>query len=242
MKAQKGSFKMFFPFQITLLPYADITQGDARLVKKTCPILTLAVVVLAACTSTSAPPTVDTVPTPAATAAITAEPTSAPPAGDNTSTPAPDAACPAAKDGFNLHVAAEDGYCLFYPAEAVVVPKRFIVINPASATADTHGDAWVDIQVESASGRSAAQVADAKIAEAGEGFGIERSEILLGGQQAIVVDGLPAPDSWRTVFVVDDDRLYTLTFQPWFPSGDPDQPTPLETLYTTIVDTLRFTP
>ena len=37
-------------------------------------------------------------------------------------------------------------------------------------------------------------------------------------------------------------RLYTLTFQPWFPSGDPDLPTPLEPLYTTIVDTLRFTP
>lgn len=100
----------------------------------------------------------------------------------------------------------------------------------------------MDIQVEPATGRSAAQVADAKIAEAGEGFGIVRSEILLGGQPAIVVDGLPAPDSWRVVFVVNNDRLYTLTFQPWFPSSDPNQPTALEKLYAAIVDTLRFMP
>lgn len=171
------------------------------------------------------------------------EDTPAPPATEAISVaPTFDSSCPSAKDGFNLHAAEGDGYCLLYPAEAVVVPQRFIVINPASATADTLGDAWVDIQVEPATGRSAAQVADAKIAEAGEGFGIVRSEILLGGQQAIVVDGLPAPDSWRVVFVVNNDRLYTLTFQPWFPSSDPNQPTPLEALYAAIVDTLRFMP
>lgn len=157
-------------------------------------------------------------------------------------TPTFDGSCPSIQDGFALRTAEDDGYCLLYPVDAVVVAERFIVINPTSATADTLGNAWVDIQVEPASGRSAAQVADTKIAEAGEGFGIARSEILLGGQQAIVVDGLPAPDSWRTVFVVSHDRLYTLTFQPWFPSGDPNQPTPLETLYATIVGTLRFMP
>ncbi|MBV6391969.1 MAG: hypothetical protein KPEEDBHJ_01185 [Anaerolineales bacterium] len=172
-----------------------------------------------------------------------AEATSVPTATEAISAaPTFDNLCPAAKDGFNPHVSEADGYCLLYPADAVVVPQRFIVINPASATADTLGDAWVDIQVESASGRSAAQVADAKIAEAGEGIGVTRSEILLGGEQAIVVDGLPAPDSWRVVFAVHNDRLYTLTFQPWFPSNDPNQPTPLETLYATIVDTLRFMP
>lgn len=175
------------------------------------------------------PPSVNNLPAPTATEAIPAAPTF-------------DNACPAAKDGFNPHVSEADGYCLLYPADAVVVSTRFIVINPASATADTLGDAWVDIQVESASGRSAAQVADAKIAEAGEGFGVARSEILLGGKQAIVVDGLPAPDSWRVVFAVHNDRLYTLTFQPWFPSNDPTKSTPLETLYATIVDTLRFMP
>lgn len=194
---------------------------------------------LAACAPTSNPPAVDNVPAPIVTEAIPVTPTAT---EAISAAPTFDSSCPVAKDGFNLHVAEEDGYCLLYPTDAVAVPARFIVINPASATADTLGDAWVDIQVEPASGRSAAQVADAKIAEAGEGFGIARSEILLGGQHAIVVDGLPAPDSWRTVFVVNHDRLYTLTFQPWFPSNDSSQPTPLETLYVTIVNTLRFMP
>ena len=212
-------------------------------------ILSLAVAVLVACTPAT-PPTSHSTPVPRETETFPiAVPSIAP---DSTATtpavvptaavPTPAERCPTAGDGFELHVSTADGYCLLYPADAVVVPQRFIVINPSSATADTLGDAWVDIQVEPAAGRDAAQVADARIAEAGEGFGILRSEILLGGQPAVVVDGLPAPDSWRTVFVANDDRLYTLTFQPWFPSTDPAQPTPLENLYTTVVDTIHFLP
>lgn len=93
-----------------------------------------------------------------------------------------------------------------------------------------------------AAGRTAAQVADAQIAEVGEDFGVTRSEITMDGMQAIVVDGLPGPDSWRKVFVVANDRFYTMEFQPWFPSDDPAQPTLLENLYTTIVDTIHFLP
>lgn len=212
--------------------------------KKAWLISVLVVATLAACTPPAPPAPANTpAPRPSATIPATAIPTVASTAtAELPPSPAPEEPCPSATESLALHTAAEDGYCLLYPAEAVVVPKRFIVINPASATADTLGDAWVDIQVEPAAGRDAAQVADARIAEAGEGFGIVRSEILLGGQPAVVVDGLPAPDSWRTVFVVNDDRLYTLTFQPWFPSGDPNQPTPLEKLYTTIADTLHFLP
>ena len=196
------------------------------IMKKASLILTLAVIMLSACS----PSTPEDIPTPPATEA----PTQSPVEQGN--------GCPATTADMELQVNEEDGYCLLYPAAYAVNPPRLIIINPVSAPGDVPGDAWVNIVAEPASGRTAAQVADAQIAEAGEGFGIMRSEILMDGAQAIVVDGLPGPDSWRKVFVVANDRLYTMEFQPWFPSNDPSQPTPLENLYTTIVDTIHFLP
>ena len=198
--------------------------------KKTSLILTLAMIMLSACLPAPASPTPDDFPSPPATEAQTENPVEQ---GNG---------CPVAAADMQLLMNEEDGYCLLYPAAYTVNPPRLIIINPVGAPGDVPGDAWVNIMAEPASGRTATQVADAQIAEAGEGFGITRVEILMGETQAIVVDGLPGPDSWRKVFVVANDRLYTMEFQPWFPSDDPSQPTPLENLYTTIVDTIHFLP
>ena len=148
--------------------------------------------------------------------------------------------CPAETADLKLLVKAEEGYCLLYPADDVVVPLRFIVINTARATADTPGAAWVDIMVESVDGRTAAQAADAKIAEWGEGFNITRQDVIVDGVPAVVVDGLPGVDSNRVVFIVSKDRLYALYFMPWFPN--PNETTRLEELYKTIMDTMHFLP
>jgi hypothetical protein len=102
------------------------------------------------------------------------------------------------------------------------------------------GDALVEVNIEAASGRTAAQVADEKIAEAGEGFNITRSEILIDGKQAVVVDGLPAQDSWREVFLVDNDRLYILFFEPWTPNAD--WFSKLEKLYSSVTDSFHVLP
>ncbi len=159
-------------------------------------------------------------------------------------TPIPQAdGCPTETADLKLLMNAEDGYCLLYPAEYTALPPRFIVINPTNALGgDKIGDAYVDIIVEAAAGRAAAQVADGQIAEAGEGFNITRSDVMVDGKQAVVVDGLPGPDPGRKVFVVSGERLYTLSFLPWAPSNDPNQPTPLETLYTAVVTTFHFLP
>lgn len=153
-------------------------------------------------------------------------------------------ACPTETADMKLLTNAEDGYCLLYPADYSTDVRNHIVINPASATADTPGDAWVRFMVEPAAGRTAAQVADRKIAdgEAILGMTIPRKEVTVNGVPAVVVDGLPGVDSARTVFIVSNDRLYTIVFMPWFPSNDPSQPTQLESLYTTVMDSLHFLP
>jgi hypothetical protein len=148
--------------------------------------------------------------------------------------------CPAATAELKLLKNTEAGYCLLYPADYSTDVPGFIVINPISQPGDMPGEAWVFIQVEAANGRTAAQVADAAIAPLGAGFNITKSDILIEGAQAVVVDGLPGQDSNRMVFIVSNDKLYALTFAPWYPNAN--DPTQLENLYTTIVQTLHFLP
>ena len=164
-----------------------------------------------------------------------------------TATPAPTSTevvpvdeCPAATAELKLLKNTDAGYCLLYPADYSTDLRNFIVINPISQPGDMPGEAWVFIQVEAANGRTAAQVADAAIAPLGAGFNITKSDILIDRAQAVVVDGLPGQDSNRMVFLVSNDRLYTLTFAPWYPNAT--DPTPLENLYTTIVQTLHLLP
>ncbi len=151
-----------------------------------------------------------------------------------------DPPCPAELEGTKLLINPDAGYCLLVPAQDDTTIPGYVVINPLSRTADTPGDAWVSIAIEAAAGRTAAQIAEEQIAAVGAGFNIRRSEFLVDGEPAIVVDGLPNVDSSRKVLIVHNDRLYTLLFMPWFP--DAVQPTPLENLFGMVMDSLRFLP
>jgi hypothetical protein len=149
-------------------------------------------------------------------------------------------ACPSETADLKLFINADDGYCLLYPAEDTANAPYLVIINPNGMPGDVPGDAWVQISAEAASGRTAEQVAGEQIAAAGEGFNITRDEISIDGKQAIVVDGLPGPDSWRKVFLVANDHLYTLFFLPWAPNADGFSQ--LEKLYSTVIKTLHFLP
>ena len=149
-------------------------------------------------------------------------------------------ACPTPTPDTKLLTNTEDGYCLLYPAEASSDMPGWVVINPISGPGDVPGEAWVNIQVQDAAGRTVAQFADEVRTATGTGFNITLLEVQVDGGPAIVVDGLPGLDSNRIVMIVRNDRLYALTFMPWFPNAA--EPTPLENLYTTVMDTLHFLP
>ena len=161
-------------------------------------------------------------------------------------------ACPSETADLKLFMNADHGYCLLYPTVHTAIPPYMIVINPTGLAGDMPGDAseiligaipgdaWVNINVEAASGRTATQVADGQIAEAGAGWNITRSEILIDGKQAVVVDGLPRPVPLRAVFIVDNDRLYTLSFLRMSPNIEVFAQ--LEELYAAVIDTFHFLP
>jgi len=149
-------------------------------------------------------------------------------------------ACPTPTSETKLLTNAEEGYCLLYPAEYSTTFPDQIVINPASDEGEMPGEAWLYIEITDAAGRTAAQIADEGIAALGEGFNMTRFEVEVDGEQAVVVDGLPAQDSARYVFIVHNERFYNLIFMPWYPNVA--EPTPLENLYTMVMDTLHFLP
>ena len=147
--------------------------------------------------------------------------------------------------GTNLLTNTEDGYCLLYPSRYSTEIPRFIVINPNGAPGDVPGDAWVYIQVEEAQGRTAEQAAEAQITAAGPGFNITRQSMTIDGELAYIIDGLPGQDPNRLVFIVHNDRLYTLIFEPWKLTllvGGMGQRTPLEYLYNIVMQSFRFLP
>ena len=150
--------------------------------------------------------------------------------------------CPVNTVSLKLFTNANDGYCFLYPTENTAFPPYMVVINPSGTSGGDFlpGDALVRVNVEAASGHTTTQVADEKIAEAGEGFNITWSEILMDGKQAIVVDGLPGQDSSREVFMVENDRLYILSFQPWTPTAD--WFSELENLYSAIINSFHVLP
>lgn len=149
-------------------------------------------------------------------------------------------ACPTATSEAKLLTNTKDGYCLLYPAEHSADMPGWVVINPISGPGDIPGDAWLNIQVQDAAGRTLAQVADEVKTSTDPSFNITISEIQVDGGPAILVDGLPGLDSNRLVMMVRNDRLYTLTFMPWYPGAG--QITPLEHLYETVLQSIHFLP
>ncbi|HEY6074908.1 MAG TPA: hypothetical protein VIV15_16400, partial [Anaerolineales bacterium] len=111
---------------------------------------------------------------------------------------------------------------------------------PFPPPGDIPGDAWVNFMVEPAAGRTAAQAADAEIADQIPGLNITRSETTMDGAPAVVVDGLSSFDSVRKVYIVMNDRLYILWFMPWFPNAS--APTLLDKLYDTVMGSIHFYP
>ncbi len=155
---------------------------------------------------------------------------------------APLSACRVAESGEALLSNEEYGYCFIYPTGYVVEgTKAAVLLDRAPGSG---GQAprlpFVSITVMDAAGRSAADAAT-EIAEAIPGFPIARSEIVLGGEPAVVLDGLPGQELNRQVVVVRGERLITLMFVPADNNQD-ELFQQMEALYATVTASFAFLP
>ena len=180
--------------------------------------------------------------------------TSAPAAPAATATQAPAALatdvlandCPEPGRGEQLQANAAAGYCLLFPGD-----YKF---QEADGTqTDYFFDSMMDVsrpklfvKVEDANGQSAAEIADALIAEI-EAVGMKdqvkrtRGGIMLGGETAELLDKTPGQDLGRVVIAVHGPRAYRLTFVPDDPSQG-DVYKQMEALYDQVVKSFRFLP
>ncbi|HSB89148.1 MAG TPA: hypothetical protein VLD63_03865 [Anaerolineales bacterium] len=119
-------------------------------------------------------------------------------------------------------------YCFAYPEGFAHSGKadHTVVVG----TGPDPGLLWVD--VADAGGRTAQDVADSEAA-ADPGLNPPRSTLMLGGKEALRLDGLPGQDAVRRVYIVHDGSLYTLTFSP-YQSGRAAADAQMETLYAAV--------
>lgn len=150
-------------------------------------------------------------------------------------------ACPQPETGTQLLRNEEYEYCFLFPDGYVrldPLPYEVCLVLEGPSMA-CHG-ANLIIEVHDALGRTASQIADEKTAELPYPDIIERVDRTVGGEEAVVVDGLSAVAASRNVFIIHADHVYDLMFIPWDEAED--EFATIETLYNTVVDSFTFVP
>ena len=152
----------------------------------------------------------------------------------------PDGGCPEAGPGTRVLENTGPGYCLLYPGEYEAVQTNDNSMELVIDSVMNHIDPRVSITVDDAAGRTAEQIANAELAAFSlPDWIIERTDITIDGEPAVVLDHLPGQDLNRRVFLVHEGRFYHLFFTPVDPS-QPEVYQRMEDFYRTIIDSFRF--
>jgi hypothetical protein len=202
-------------------------QEELPMDKKLFLLIPLVPTILMGCalTPASIPPTIALPPTPAVTPLSVSSAVNA---------------CPEPSDGMLSLINEPMGYCLLYPDGLFRVdPFETEVCLVLEVTALACHSNVAQIEVSDAAGLSAADVADEVMAEAE--IDIPRSTTTVAGEEAIVLDGVPAQDLLRDVLIVHGGRLYRLRFVKPDPS-DPSSVDRFDNLYSMIINSLTFLP
>jgi hypothetical protein len=103
-------------------------------------------------------------------------------------------------------------YCFTFPEGFTQQPygSQVEVMGMLAANASHAGVVWIDAM--EAGGRTAEDVANEEVAAFGGSP--PRSTVLLGGEEALVLSGMPGQDPIRKVYIVHEGWLYTLSFTP----------------------------
>jgi hypothetical protein len=132
------------------------------------------------------------------------------------------------------------GLCFSYPQGYQQVPSGdFIEIaGPGLPGSDVKALFW--LEMSNAYDRSAETIAAQDLTLAA-GANIVRSTLVLGGEPAVVLDGMPGQDLQRRVYVVRQPTLYVLAFMPTR-SGDQAANEEMEKLYASVTGSWSWAP
>jgi hypothetical protein len=103
---------------------------------------------------------------------------------------------------------------------------------------DTKGLFWLEIS--DSYDRTAEKIADEDMTFAA-GVDLGRWAITLGGEPAVVLDGMPGQDLQRRVYVVHEQTLYVLAFMPTR-SEDKTVNDQMEALYNAVTSSWAWSP
>ena len=162
-------------------------------------------------------------------------------------TPTPQAlestpAQPSVNDTVELASSDSDrlGLCFSYPQGYTQLPYNDAVeiAAPDLPGMDTKGLFWIEIS--DAYDRTAEKIADEDLTFAA-GVDVGRSTVMIGGEQAVVLDGMPGQDFQRRVYVVHEQTLYVLAFMPTRSENKAvnDQ---MEALYNAVTSSWAWSP
>ena len=105
-------------------------------------------------------------------------------------------------------------FCFSYPKGYTLLPygESVEVVGPQSGTVPEPGMMWID--VTDAQGRTAEDVADEDLSYVA-GLNPPRYTVMLGGEEAVVLDGMPGQNLVRRVYIVHAGVLIIPTFSPY---------------------------
>lgn len=194
---------------------------------------------------------VDLTPTPAPTQSqepapseeVTVQPTEEPEISPTTLEPV----CPIADDGHLLFTLDEPAnvfaLCFLYPADFTA--KKTMIPNNYTVSGVPYGEGEpmagsVSITFEPAGGKSLESFAADTVALQAPGMGLALTSITLGeGVPAIRVDGIPGITGTITLFMIQNDTAFTLTFMP--ADTIPEAVADMQRLYNVMIASWVFT-
>jgi len=150
--------------------------------------------------------------------------------------------CVRSSDEVRLLINSVDQYCLQYPADydvffpnesEVMLVKRY-VLNTSEPSVSITVEPAGDVTLEGAADRIAGVYAI-------PGVEVIRQPLTIGGEAAIMLDGLSGQDPNRQVVIVHNDRLYNLYFLQ-IDKNQPELYAQAETLYNTVIGSFNFRP
>jgi hypothetical protein len=105
-------------------------------------------------------------------------------------------------------------FCFSFPQGYTLLPfgESVEVVGPHSGSGPEPGMMWID--VGDAQGRTAEDAANEELSYVG-GSNPPRYTVLLGGEEAVVFDGMPGQNLVRRVYIVHAGKLIIPTFSPY---------------------------